>query len=66
MTHRSAPPVGLTSKTRELLRLLASDPVMQAALAWHQTVFLREPHLGMLSVSRMEDSEWQIFEDKYR
>jgi hypothetical protein len=57
----------LTDKTRELLRLLASDPVMRAALTWNNyQEFSKDPHQAMLKVSRMDDSEWQILEDKFR
>jgi hypothetical protein len=58
-----APPVHLTDKTRELLRLLASDPVMREALGKGME---RLPSAALLRVSRMDDAEWQVMEDKFR
>jgi hypothetical protein len=58
-----APPVHLTDKTRELLRLLASDPVMREAMGKGME---RLPSAAMLRVSTMTDAEWQNLEDKYR
>lgn len=60
-----APPVYLTEKTRELLRLMAADPVMQKALAVADAGN-RFPATAMLRVSTMGDADWQILEDKYR
>jgi len=60
-----APPVHLTDKTRELLRLLAADPVMAHAL-YFAADGNDNPVYAMLSVSRMDDAEWQNLEDKFR
>lgn len=57
------PPVYLTDKTRELLRLLASDVVMAHALYAHASY---GPSQAMLQVSTMDDEQWQRWEDKYR
>jgi hypothetical protein len=60
-----APPVHLTDKTRELLRLLASDPVMAQAL-YCAVGMVASPAVAMLKVSTLEDSEWKELEEKYR
>lgn len=58
-----APPVHLNDKTRELLRLLASDPVMHEAFRWKDG---GGTSTALLRVSLMDDAEWQNLEDKYR
>jgi hypothetical protein len=60
-----APPVHLTDKTRELLRLFAADPVMAGAFdnyAASQTTVSN----ALFVVSRLADHEWDIMERKYR
>lgn len=65
MNYRSAPPVVLTPKVRELLRLFASDPVMAGAMymAYEDGC---TPAGAMFRVSAMSDDEWQSLEDKFR
>ena len=60
-----APPVHLTDKTRELLRLFAGDPVMAGAMymAYEDGC---TPAGAMFRVSTMRDDEWQNMEDKFR
>lgn len=61
------PPVHLTAKTREMLRLLASDPVMVEAL-YFATMYTGSalPSDAMLLVSTMDDERWQELEETYR
>ena len=60
-----APPVHLTDKVRELLRLLASDPAIAGTMYMLAAEGLT-PAGSMFRMSRMDDVEWQILEDKFR
>lgn len=60
-----APPVRLTDKVRELLRLLGSDPVMTRGL-WSVFEEGDHPADAMLRLSTLDDETWQDLEDEFR